>query len=1306
ARVLVEGEAVPAAELGSHPLLQVAEGDIAEVDTDEWPVTGGDRANARVSDDLPREIPRTPLWRKQLRERDARFVLDTRLDGVGPANTRWRIAAPDRARGATPARQGLSEWIVLPYPTVRPVVARNRVLYKDYRQVCIRSVSSGVWISGRDHRSWPSLEDETTANDARPESGTKRGKIYEAYYRFLDYGGNRITVHGDALVFVGNEQVYPELKGRYPNALEVNSLSSKKLLWAWQHDLYATKLPLSLLEEWKEDHRRYPDVFFRGPGLTRDGLLYTVVDHGEAGTYLWGIQIDDSRVRFRTFLHGPDEVPNRIPIDASLAIAGGVVYVVTNSGVVAAVEAAPPGKVRWLRRYKREYQAGRPANWRRRSTARLTQRLALNDPIVAGGRVIVAPADGHEVFALHANTGELAWRYDLSDGGAKVAYVVGVSRGAVVLAGRDIMALDLTTAEPLGKVLWGPTRVTGTPFGRGFVGRRFAYVPLIDRGRSRSAIARYSLKGGGDFDSAQDLFWFDVERLGNLVHVGGRLIVANDDEVMCFTAPEAELKRLDARIAAGGPAAPLLTEKALTRLASGAGDRRERAREDLNAAIAAPSDSGASLRLRGLAIENLLQLALQKQDLEPLEEAQTLAHEPAFQAQILFTRARVLAGQQRPREAIAVLEKLGTEYAHVQVVRQGQARFAPQAVGRALETWSRQPQFGEVLPRIIRERIADAVERQDVEALRALPQRMGFLWPCEESLLAAARIYSQRGEDEAAERELRAVLRDFDNPDKDKRYRVEAHLRLALSLAGRGQRAEAELEREDVEQYRRGNPEAIEANQELYDQVISVLVEGGRRPRTVDLLPQPLARHKFELAGAVAVPVRGGVPASFLDTGGAVLVERAGGYVLARRDGEVLWEAQPPQGYQSPGPPDDLSTLAVAAAVARHRLAQRDGLDLILADVNGIVRIDGRKGTEEWRIPGRKAGRLLAALRSDVRKAQATAFLERRNRLPRFVLEGNLLLRFNPDGLLEAFDAATGDRLWSDETRGATIGTPAVQSGLVVAAWADPPLIKVFRTDGGERSAYTLPSGQEGRVLVAPPLLDRSGRLFLMACPRKSADPNAVDTSKGSLLALKIDSGEWETRWSQTIESRRAALAYTDGKTLVYFDNMSVHFVDLTGKDEKQAIDTDKVLEILDVVRGGDYLFVATYRGLAVAREGARVYRLHLPSRRVRTYAPPPNCRVYAPMLLTREFLILPSCATPVAHLTIYKRHPPEDDPDPRSDFAEVFAAADGARSEDELVVKNAEGARFDVPPAVVLMGKGLLLTTPFGTFHLRRLGD
>ena len=105
ARVLVEGEPVPAAQLASHPLLQASEGSIAEVGTDEWPVAGGDRANARVSDDLQREIPRTPLWRKQLRERDARFELDQSYDDLGPANTRWTIAARDRAPGATPSRK-------------------------------------------------------------------------------------------------------------------------------------------------------------------------------------------------------------------------------------------------------------------------------------------------------------------------------------------------------------------------------------------------------------------------------------------------------------------------------------------------------------------------------------------------------------------------------------------------------------------------------------------------------------------------------------------------------------------------------------------------------------------------------------------------------------------------------------------------------------------------------------------------------------------------------------------------------------------------------------------------------------------------------------------------------------------------------------------------------------------------------------------------------------------------------------------------------------------------------------------------
>ena len=470
--------------------------------------------------------------------------------------------------------------------------------------------------------------------------------------------------------------------------------------------------------------------------------------------------------------------------------------------------------------------------------------------------------------------------------------------------------------------------------------------------------------------------------------------------------------------------------------------------------------------------------------------------------------------------------------------------------------------------------------------------------------------------------------------------------------------------------------------------------------------PQPLSRHKFKLTGTVAVPVRGGVPASFLAGGGAVLVERAGGYVLARRDGEVLWEVPPPKGYQTPGAPSDLNTLSVAAAVARHRLAARDGLDLILADVNGIVRVDGRRGTVEWRIPGRKTARLLAALREDVNRASATAFLERRNRLPRFVLEGNLLLRFNPHGLLEAFDATTGERSWSDETRGVTIGTPAVQSGLVAAAWADPPLIKVFRTDGGKHGDYRLPGEREGWVLIAPPLLDRSGRLFVMAYPRKREDKQP-DEQKGTLLTLKVDSGEWETRRSRELDSRKAAPVYTDGKTLVYVDPNSFHFVDLTGKQEARAIDAYGVLEVVDVVRGGDYLFVATYRDLAVAEEGARVYRLHLPGRDVRRYDPPKNCRVYSPMLLTREFVILPSCG-PKAYLTVYKRSPGEETEEGGETFAEgIFSSADRSRNEDLLVVPNddPDGVRYDVPPAAVLMGKGLLLTTPFGTFHLRMFG-
>ena len=163
---------------------------------------------------------------------------------------------------------------------------------------------------------------------------------------------------------------------------------------------------------WDKDFQLHPAPLFFGPGVVAGSMVYTIVYEQDdmAGVSIWAMDVATGRVRFRTPLHYPDEIQKLVPRGAAISVAGGVIYAVTHSGVVAAVDALPPGRVRWISRYKRNYDKGPRRNRRRGvSRGRIPAGFAYNDPIVVGGKVIVAATDAAEVVALDAESGRVAW---------------------------------------------------------------------------------------------------------------------------------------------------------------------------------------------------------------------------------------------------------------------------------------------------------------------------------------------------------------------------------------------------------------------------------------------------------------------------------------------------------------------------------------------------------------------------------------------------------------------------------------------------------------------------------------------------------------------------------------------------------------------------------------------------------------------------------------------------------------------------------------------------------------------------------
>ncbi|MHC4162834.1 MAG: outer membrane protein assembly factor BamB family protein, partial [Planctomycetota bacterium] len=345
----------------------------------------------------------------------------------------------------------------------------------------------------------------------------------------------------------------------------------------------------------------------------------------------------------------------------AVAVGDGAVFIVTQAGVVAAVDARPPGGLRWLRRYERETRVGGRAG---KKTTVIRQTFAYQVPLVTDGKLIVAAADAQELLALDTRTGRTVWAHPRATLG-RVYHVVGLTAGRLVLAGCDVLALDVGTGERV----WGPSALADVPYGRGFVGGRYVHVPTRLQAHPRSFVERFELATG----KRAAALVFDVDRLGNLLSVDGRLIAASDDRVMCFATLTAELARIDARLRAEGSRPHLWWERAQLSLAARP-PRRASARRDFRIALEAARRLRQDDRwIRADALANLFALVRESGDRSAIDEARVVARPlrkhllpgevprpHPYEAQIALLELSLLpAGEARRQATAAFLERYG-----------------------------------------------------------------------------------------------------------------------------------------------------------------------------------------------------------------------------------------------------------------------------------------------------------------------------------------------------------------------------------------------------------------------------------------------------------------------------------------------------------------------------------------------------------------------------------------------------------------------------------------------------------------------
>ncbi|MBL4844405.1 MAG: PQQ-like beta-propeller repeat protein [Planctomycetes bacterium] len=231
----------------------------------------------------------------------------------------------------------------------------------------------------------------------------------------------------------------------------------------------------------------------------------------QTGKPLWGALIASGQVEQTMFGEQAAE-----PLCTPLALVDGVLYVVSQIGCVAALD-ADTGRLLWLTEYdtiqvraaKGYFPDHRDIRWEN------------NAPIVESGVVIAAPLDSWAFFGFNRETGKRLWRASQRLGGSgtesDMRYLIGADRGRVVLAGGgDVRCVDVQS----GLLKWRSAVGTRQVAGRGCLLGGRACIPLDD-----GSVAMFDLDRGHLVGQAR------LSIGGNLLPCGRALVVVGGGSV-------------------------------------------------------------------------------------------------------------------------------------------------------------------------------------------------------------------------------------------------------------------------------------------------------------------------------------------------------------------------------------------------------------------------------------------------------------------------------------------------------------------------------------------------------------------------------------------------------------------------------------------------------------------------------------------------------------------------------------------------------------------------------------------------------
>jgi outer membrane protein assembly factor BamB len=497
-----------------------------------WELPSGAASGYAVMQDCA--VSPLPLWPQQEREAAANIAAMLRLgEGAAePGQTRVDAGMSAGRVRVTVRRPGEPEFAYDLQAMVHPLVLGDRVVCRREDGVAAVAVETGreLWRT--------------------PYPMSRGGSAGRTANHYLPLGGDvgRYTASaGDGLVFaVGRfRRIDPDAYSKFGDTLEIDRSSVCAMA-------VADGKPAWEVGNGKGDDDVIRNAKFLTAPTFHGGRLHVLAKVGnryhaicldaKTGRRVWDVPVGPIPTHSGEQMSWQAAYTMEIMTERATppAVSDGVVYILTNAGLVMALDAmtgAPLWAYRYESRVSTTADIGRSfevANMAFLIAASRRPFPPHNPVLVVRGRVIVAPSDADSVLALHALSGENLWqtrregRRDLS----------AVDDGRFLLSGPDMLFLSVNDGAIVKQV---DVAVEDRP-----AVTRSAVVASGHGALVRVDLSDYAVSAQATGD--------DLAILGRLVSAGGRLVAANAAGVSVYLGYSDAMETLSRRLS--GAAAP------------------------------------------------------------------------------------------------------------------------------------------------------------------------------------------------------------------------------------------------------------------------------------------------------------------------------------------------------------------------------------------------------------------------------------------------------------------------------------------------------------------------------------------------------------------------------------------------------------------------------------------------------------------------------------------------------------------------------------------------------------------------------